>query len=206
MVSDASAVSRAYAAIKALIISGALPVRSRIDVEKLARELGISSMPVRQALTVLMWQRLVRPGQHAAYMVALWSAAELAELYAWRATLLTLTLPGAAAGSELMRIARTELYPQAFVRVMRLLESNANAELRLCAIDADERLQVARAAEMHVLGDVAAEFEHLVGAIAERSRRAPALAKAFHRRRAIRASALRDAVVLGALPNNGGNG
>jgi hypothetical protein len=204
MAPDASAAQRAHEEIKQLILTGLLPVRSRIDIEALARRLGLSSMPVRVALSLLTAERLVRPGQHAAYEVALWSAAELAQLYEWRATLLLLTLPASASGAELKQIARTQPYAQAVFNVMRLLEAQTSVELQRAASNADDRLHVAREAEAAVLGDVQGEFEHLVATLAERSRRASTLAKAFHRRRAQSAALIRDQVVLRALPNNGG--
>lgn len=203
MAADTSAARRAYDEIKQRILGGALPVRSRIDVEALARSLGLSSMPVRQALSMLTWERLVRPGQHSAYEVALWSEGELAQLYEWRGALLTLALPTSASGPEMKRIARTRPYAEAVHAVMRLIETGANSELRRAALNADERLFAARKVEGEILGDVQSEFETLVNALADRSRRASTLQKAYTRRRMQNAGALRQRVVLKALPNNG---
>ncbi|GAM97031.1 hypothetical protein U91I_00652 [alpha proteobacterium U9-1i] len=204
MPADASAAQRAYEEIKRRILDGVLPVRSRIDVEALARDLSLSSMPVRQALGLLRWERLVRPGQHSAYEVALWSEQELAHLYVWRGALLTLALPTSASGPELKRMARTQPYAEAVHEIARLIEAGANAELCRAAINADERLFAARKVESEILGDVQNEFETLVGALADRSRRASALLKAYTRRRVQSAGVLRRQVVMKALPNNGG--
>jgi len=201
-----SAAQRAYEEIKQRVLDGRLPVRTRIDVEVLARDLGVSSMPVRQALSLLTWERLVRPGKHSAYEVALWSETELAHLYEWRGALLVLTMPVAASGPELKRIARTQVYPQAVHEVMRLIEAGANAELRRAALNADQRLWAARQVETEILGDVEAEFATLVAAIADRSRRVSTLMKAYTRRRVQHAGALRAHVVLKAVPNNGAHG
>lgn len=201
-----SAAQRAYEEIKVRVLDGRLPVRTRIDVEVLARDLGVSSMPVRQALSLLTWERLVRPGKHSAYEVALWSETELAHLYEWRGALLALAMPVAASGPELKRIARTQVYAQAVHEVMRLIEAGANAELRRAAINADERLWAARQVETEILGDVEAEFTTLVAALADRSRRASTLMKAYTRRRVQHAGALRAHVVLKAVPNNGAHG
>jgi len=201
-----SAAQRVYEEIKARVLDGRLPVRTRIDVEVLARDLGVSSMPVRQALSLLTWERLVRPGKHSAYEVALWSETELAHLYEWRGALLALTMPVAASGPELKRIARTQVYAQAVHEVMRLIEAGANAELRRAAINADERLWAARQVETEILGDVESEFVTLVAALADRSRRMSTLMKAYTRRRVQHAGALRAHVVLKAVPNNGAHG
>ncbi|MBL8544308.1 MAG: GntR family transcriptional regulator [Hyphomonadaceae bacterium] len=203
MALEASAAQRAYAEIKARILNGDLPVRTRLDMEQLARTLGVSSMPVRLALSLLSWERLVRPSRHAAYEVALWSAEELAQLYEWRGELLLLAQARTSASAELKRLARTQPYAQAVEQAMRLIEEGANPDLRRAALNADERLHLARLSEAEVLGDVEGEFENMAAAIAEKSRRAGVLIKAYHRRRAQHAATLRDRVALKALPNNG---
>lgn len=198
-----SAAQRAYDEIKQRIRDGRLPVRTRIDIESLARELNLSSMPVRQALNLLTGEHIVRPGKHSAYEVSLWSEAELAQLYEWRGALLALTMPFSASGPELKRVVRTQVYAEAVYEVMRLIEVDANSELRRAAINADERLWPARQVENEILGDVDDEFATLVSALADRSRRAAALLKAYTRRRVQRARDLRAQVVLRAIPNNG---
>jgi DNA-binding FadR family transcriptional regulator len=204
MVADIGALKRAYDAIKAQIFSGELPVRARIDVDAQARLLGVSSMPVRQALARLTWERLVKPGQHTGFEVVLWSAAELAHLYAWRGALLAMALPIKADAAELERVARTAPYPSAVRAVMATIEEGANPELKRVAANADDRLHAARLVEADALGDVQGEFETLVAALADRSRRAATLLRAYHRRRVERAAQLRDRVILGATPRNGG--
>lgn len=200
MAVDASAAQRAYDEIKRLILDGALPVRSRLDLEDLARRLGVSSMPVRLALNLLNAERLVRPGEHSGYEVALWPAAELAQLYEWRGALLTLVLPSTP---ELQRLARTQPYAQAVETVMRMLEGGANPNLRRSALNADERLRAARVAEADILGDVQGEFEALVTAIAQRTKRMSTLMKSYQRRRIQAAEAIRERIALKALPPNG---
>ncbi|MFN3463220.1 MAG: GntR family transcriptional regulator [Terricaulis sp.] len=203
MAVDASAAQRAYTEIKRLILDGALPVRSRLDLEDLARRLGVSSMPIRLALNLLTAERLVRPGEHSAYEVALWSAAELAQLYEWRGALLALVLPSTLSAPELQRLARTQPYAQAVESAMRMLEHGANPNLRRSALNADERLRAARVVEADILGDVQGEFEALVNAIAQRTRRVSTLMKSYQRRRMQSAEAIRERVALKALPHNG---
>lgn len=163
-------------------------------------------MPVRQALGMLTWERLVRPGQHSAYEVSLWSETELAQLYEWRGSLLSMVTPVTASGIELKRVARTQPYAAGVHEAMRLLEAGRNFELRRAALNADERLFASRKVEEEILGDVQGEFETLIGALADRSRRALSLLKAYSRRRVQNAAALRQRVVLKALPTNGDPG
>ena len=204
MSAPVSAAERAYSEIKAMILSGALPVRARLDVERLARAVGLSSMPVRQALARLSWEGLVRAGATSGYSVALWSERELAELYQWRGHLFAMVALRKVSGPELVRIARTRPYAEAFADISRAIEEGANSELRRSAKIADERLHLARVVEEEVLDDVAAEFEALIKSIAERSARAIVLIAAFHRRRSDHAPLLRQRVVVRALPKNGG--
>lgn len=204
MAPDLSAAARVYAEIKHMILSGRLPVRTRIEIEPLARTLGVSSMPVRQALSQLAWERLVRAGAPSGYVVALWSEQELAALYKWRGQLLSMIGARAADVSELLGIVRAEPYPDAFARVMRVLEEGANNELRRAARSADDRLHLARAVEPDVIADATGELAALVEALATRQRRAKALVSAFHRKRANRAALLRQRAALRGLPDNGG--
>ena len=204
MAQDATAVERAHGEIKALILSGELSVRTRLEIDVLARRLSLSSMPVRQALAMLAFERLVRRTPNGGYEVTLWSERELAELYQWRGDLMALTLPARISGSELKRIARTQPYQQAIWTLLRTLETDANENLKRAALSADERLHAARMVEAEVLGDIEAELGSLAAAIAERGRRVKTLIVRFHRRRSEKAGLLRRQAVLRALPSNGG--
>lgn len=204
MAPETNAGRRAYEEIKQRILDGRLPVRTRVDVQALARTLAMSAMPVRQALGRLTWERLVCIVQPRAYQVALWSEAELAQLYAWRGALMLMAEPNSASARELRSIARTQPYSQSMWNVMRALEQGTNAELQRAAMSADERLYIARAAEEDVLGGAVEEFATLVEAICDKSRQSKALIDAFHRRRAQHVSAIRQRVAVRALPSNGG--
>lgn len=202
MARDASAGQRAYELIKRQIREGQLPVRSRIDVEALARMLAMSSMPVRQALNVLTWERLLRPGKHAAYEVALWPALELAQLYAWRGALAAMALASFKSDAQAASFEGLG-YPEAVEALFRRIESAANPELKRAAANADDRLVAARRVEAEILGDVAGELKTLAQAMAQDAKRLNALLKAYTRRRVEAAALLRGRVVLQALPPNG---
>lgn len=203
---EESALRRAYEGLKRLIRSDELPVRTRIDIQAVARTLRVSTMPVRQALSLLVAERLVRVSQQSGYEVALYTEAELADLYEWRGDLLGLCLPSLTAAQDLIAAAKFAPYPEAVEAVMQLLASGANGELRRASRSADERLFASRTVEAEVLGDVQGEFEGLVGAIANRSRRMKVLLRSYHRRRIEQVKALRARVALRALPSNGARG
>lgn len=78
---------RAYSYIRDRIISGAWPGGSKLQPERIALELGVSRMPVRDAISQLDAEGLVtvRPNQGA--IVTLLPANEIAELFEMRAVL-----------------------------------------------------------------------------------------------------------------------
>ena len=203
MSGERNAAARAHKEIKRLVMTGELAPRTRIDIDALARHLGLSSMPVRQALALLLWERLLRVGARGGYEVALWSESELVDLYAWRRDLMLMLTETRATGAEVHKAATLQPYANAVWAAMRLLEKDANGEVQRAAQSADERLYLARLVEAEVLGDVEREFRAMMRALAERSNRSRALIRGYHRRRIESARALRQRVVLRSLPNNG---
>jgi DNA-binding GntR family transcriptional regulator len=69
------------------IVSGALPVGTRIDQQALAEELGVSRMPVREALRHLAAEGFVVLVSHRGALVAQLSTSEIIELYEMRGVL-----------------------------------------------------------------------------------------------------------------------
>jgi DNA-binding GntR family transcriptional regulator len=206
MAQEISAAQRAYSEVKKRVLSGALGVKRRIDVAALAKDLGVSAMPVRQALAQLVWERLVRTGGGVqGFEVALWSVHELTQLYEWRGVLVKLALDTAEPSAALKSIVHTRPYPAAVLQLMRALEAGANIELRRAAQAADDRLQLARFAEEEAMGDVTGELENLVTALGERNGRGVQMINSFHGRRATLAATIRERVALNALPANGGH-
>lgn len=195
---------RVYREIKARILNGELRLRERLEVEVLARRLGVSATPVRQALMHLVLDRLVAAQGARGYHVAFWSEAELAELYAWRGALARIAVDMFAAISAAKAPARTS-YADAVEVLFRDLEAGANSEMRRAALNADERLRAARMIEPEVLADAGAELKTLARLMQRgERRRLHAALRAYHRRRIKAAPALRAAAALKALPRNGG--
>lgn len=69
------------------IIRGELPPGQAIRQEVLASELGVSRLPVREALVVLQSERLVDYTQHKGYVVAVLDEQDLLQTYELRDTL-----------------------------------------------------------------------------------------------------------------------
>lgn len=104
----ANLVDQAYQAIKELIIGGELPQGGQLNIDSLARRLGVSNSPIREALRRLEYQRwvetipfrgaFVRP-LDAAEMVELYETRQIIELAALRKLMQGLTGRGAGAAS-----------------------------------------------------------------------------------------------------------
>lgn len=77
----------AYDALKTAILSGHLPAGSRLQQGQLATQLNVSTTPVREALSRLASEGLVRADAHRGAVVRGLDRAELAEIYELRQTL-----------------------------------------------------------------------------------------------------------------------
>ncbi|MCT1551985.1 GntR family transcriptional regulator [Brevibacterium casei] len=64
---DTDADSSVYARIKAMILDGTVPPGERITIDRMARELGVSQTPVREAMQRLEGDKLVRTRQPRGY-------------------------------------------------------------------------------------------------------------------------------------------
>jgi DNA-binding GntR family transcriptional regulator len=73
--------------VRERIVSGALPGGMRIDQQALAEELGVSRMPVREALRQLAAEGFVVLVSHRGAIVAQLSPSEIIELYEMRGVL-----------------------------------------------------------------------------------------------------------------------
>src|SRR6516162_7205711 len=73
--------------IREAILDGRLPPGQRLKEEELARELGISRTPVREALLILQAEGLVDAAPNRGAVVRSHAAADLEDLYQLRALL-----------------------------------------------------------------------------------------------------------------------
>lgn len=193
--------SRVYDAIKAQILVGKLRLRERIDIEALARAHRVSATPVREALTHLAAERLVTASGAKGYFVTLWSERDLKSLYEWRAMLALTAFETSRVSTDLAASARILPYAEAVSAVLQGLEEKANEELKRVAINADERLHLARLVEEDIFGGALDELATLAHALSARTQRAKHLLRAFHRRRSERADLIRKRAAIAALPN-----
>lgn len=80
----ANFVDQAYQAIKQLIIAGELAPGSALNIDALARRLGVSNSPIREALRRLEYERWVETVPFRGARVRPLDEAELIELYEFR--------------------------------------------------------------------------------------------------------------------------
>lgn len=78
---------RAYEYLKASILSGRFPPGERLTEERLARELGISRTPVREALYKLESEGLITPLETRGFITTQDTKEEVAELFELRGVL-----------------------------------------------------------------------------------------------------------------------
>ncbi|HYL80940.1 MAG TPA: GntR family transcriptional regulator [Candidatus Acidoferrum sp.] len=106
-----------YEAIRDAILSGRYPPGQRLVADELARELGVSRMPVREALHRLEAAGLVSLTPHRGAVVSQLSESEIVELYHIRGV-----LDGLAT-----RLAAPHLTPQDHERMRAVLSQMASA-------------------------------------------------------------------------------
>lgn len=83
----ATLVEHAVTVLRDALISGEIPPRSRIRIEETARQLGMSAIPVREALRTLASQGLVVPLPRRGYRAADLTADDVEDTYRMRVLL-----------------------------------------------------------------------------------------------------------------------
>jgi DNA-binding GntR family transcriptional regulator len=100
-----------YDQLRQAIVSGALPPGQRLIPADIGAQLGVSSMPVRNALMRLEAELLVVRAPHREYIVATCSAREIEDLFAIRAVL----------DSFAVRLAASRLLPEGLQELRKIL-------------------------------------------------------------------------------------
>jgi len=140
----ASAQQEAYIYVQDQIVSGALPGGNRLDVEKISKALGVSRMPVREAIRQLDAEGYVTIRPNRGAVVTSRTAEEVLELFEIRAVLeglaMRLATPLVTAIAleeiehELVRLRRLETQSVAWV------ERHDNFHDLLCRMSSRARL------------------------------------------------------------------
>ncbi len=111
------------------VISGQLPPGERVNETTLARELGVSPTPVREALLSLEGRRYFSATPGKGFVVAPWDAREVHEIYSVLAVLDTTALQQSSPFNA-RRIARLRALNEAFRALQGDLDAAIKADVR----------------------------------------------------------------------------
>lgn len=193
---------RVYQEIKQAILSGEFVILQRLDIDKLASQLGVSATPVRYALAILAAERLVKLNTSRIYQVAFWSERELRELYQWRQQLTKWALQSYSRASAPVVLNGND-YAGTYLTLMGHIDRNANTEARRAGRSADERLQHALRAEVEVLPGASEDLEKIAAALDRGSPSPGNTLRRYFERRISHCALIRSAAHAKAMPNNG---
>lgn len=195
--SQLTATDHAVAEVRALLISGELAPGSRVDQAKLARGLGVSLVPIREALGRLQSAGLVEIVPHRGAFVASVTADELVDIYTVREI-----LEEQAARLAVSRLSNAEVDKLAELAASMAVAVKAKDHGRLLEHNRELHFTIYRAAgRPHMLQvierlwDVSARYAHMqLRAVPERPARAM-----FEVRRIVEACERRDADALALM-------
>lgn len=200
---EQTAPARAYKEIKERLLSGRFRLRQRLDAQAIAADLGVSTTPVREALLRLAHERLVAFRPSHGFTVLLWSEAGLRDLYRWRGQLALLALETHAPVAQPTAAPGDDYAAQTRALLNRLL-GGPSSELALAAANADDRLHVARLAELEMWPDVLNDLGPLRQALDEGEvAHINAALASYSAKRVNAAKDIRECAALLGLPSNG---
>lgn len=194
---------RVYQEIKNAILSGDFAIHQRLDIDKLAAQLGVSATPVRYALAILASERLVKLNKSRTYQVAFWSERELRDLYLWRQQLIKWALESYVAAPLAPIVAPERDYAAAYLAIVRHIDGDANLEARRAARAADDRLQPALKFEIVVLHDAVGDLARVSAALANGGPPLASALRTYFKRRVAQSAQIRSAAHASAIPDNG---
>jgi DNA-binding GntR family transcriptional regulator len=209
MAADPAISERIYLELRMRLFAGRFRLNERLDVARIATDMGASATPVREALTRLAAERLIAARPAKGFFAILWSEAGLRALYEWRGLLAHVAVEANAelassfvdAGAAVGEAGAPADHADAVRAMFTRIEQGANAELRRAAANADDRLHAARCVEPEVLDGCAKELGAIASARTKRQLRN--LLQRYFTRRLQHAAALRERAMLRALPPNG---
>lgn len=190
------AADRAYALLKADILSGRFAPGEAIIERAVASEYGVSISPIRDAAQRLVGEYLLEIGAGGGFRVPIVTQAAVRDLYNWHdhlvRHLLKVQMPTGVSTPNawsLPNISEGEPVARAATGLFRALADQAiNREHARALHAANDRLHAMRLQEHHVLGDLEMELRQVALAIHSGSglNRFSVL-RAYHRRRMRRA-------------------
>ena len=126
-----SVASQAHAYIRDRVVSGAFPPGSRLTEEQLARDLGVSRTPVREAMRMLVSDGVLVFKPNRGTFVGAWSRDEIAQLFDLRVVL----------ESEITALAAARMSD---AETAALAKTQDELESRGCDLSTDNLARIAR--------------------------------------------------------------
>jgi DNA-binding GntR family transcriptional regulator len=171
-VSPGPTFDRVYLALKEQLMSGRFAPGEHLEPVAIGHDLNASITPVRDALHRLVGERLVEAPRHNGFTVPSPTEAELRDLYAWNAELLSLALRGPAgrAGAAHERpspITAADLESWSTADLFRVVaRRRGNPELEAAVENLSDRLAPLRIAEHRLFEDFEDELLRLKSLVA----------------------------------------
>jgi len=178
---------RVYNELKRTLAEGELPPGTPIEPALIGKEIASSITPIRDALHRLTGERLVEAPRHDGFRAPLPTEAELRDLYAWNAQVVSLAVKRAAldlVSAPLISISPDGIAATAsglFLEIARATSSNEH--LRAVA-QLNDRLAPYRRVELQLWDNAVAEHVELTDQCFSKQRaRLGALVLRYHQRR-----------------------
>lgn len=153
--SPGATMERVYRELKMRAMHGEFAPGERLDPSVLARDLGASATPVRDALHRLSGERIIDSWHQEGFRQPILAEADLHDLHMWAASLLSLAvagqMPDPALPEPARRGERDSDYAGELAHLFRAIAwLSDNRELRFAVSNLVERSHVFRAVELRV--------------------------------------------------------
>ncbi|HEU4961418.1 MAG TPA: GntR family transcriptional regulator [Sphingomonas sp.] len=179
-----NAFERAYEAMKTQIAAGSLRAGQHLDLVQLAKTLGVSTSPVREALSALTAERLVQSIKGVGFHVPAFDYAAVVDLIKWSEHLSVACVRAAGPGSGSSDVGIPADHVARTAHLFHLIGRLArNREMTIALANATSRLHHLHRVEPAVLVDAANEVQALERAVEQRSANLSQLLRRYHRRR-----------------------
>jgi len=154
----ANAVTRAYEAIKAAVMSGELAAGTRVKEELIAEKVGVSRTPIREALNKLTAEGFLTMPPNQGARVVQWSARDLMEITDLRAVLES---HGAGIAAERISSAHLQEIDQLCERMESAVASGSDQDMdALTELNSQFHMTIIAASGNVRLADVIGNLAH----------------------------------------------
>ncbi|MDQ1158940.1 hypothetical protein QE385_003267 [Sphingomonas sp. SORGH_AS 950] len=178
------AFGRAYIALRMQLLSGTLKPGQHLDINALAKSIGVSSSPVREALCTLAAERMLRSNKGSGFHVPDFRFAYTSDLLHWSEHLaLQCVKTRNGRRIEVREHFRGDHLARMLFLFRAISDMPPNPELSRALMSATMRLHVLYRVEPTVLLDGATEIDNIEDALKHNRPTLTKMLRTFHRRR-----------------------